>query len=165
MDYLDKAHTVTVYAYKHITWPKVLVFENQMQSFYNAVPSNIIILSPAVMEQRDPFCVEGVIVLHEKEVHSIHNIIIFGKMITTEILCHFREEVVVRVSQIRRIRWVFDKLNPHFWIAVMAPVDVCAGALSWWKKHSFCQLSTPNPLDPFSQKIGIVGSSDSVTLV
>ena len=33
------------------------------------------------------------------------------------------------------------------------------------EEHSSCQLSSPNPIDPLSQKINIVGSGDSVTLV
>ena len=90
------------------------VLENQMQSFFNIVHSYINALSPVVMEQTDPFCVEGAILVPKKVVHSIHNIIILGKIMTTELLFNFREEVVVRWSQIRRIGWVFDKLKSTF---------------------------------------------------
>ena len=60
-----------------------------MQSFFNIVPSYINTLSPAVMEQTDPLCVEGAILVPQKVVHSIHNIIISGKMVTTELLLFF----------------------------------------------------------------------------
>ena len=48
------------------------------------------------MDQTDPFCVEGAIVVPQKVVHSIHNIIISGQMMTTEFLFNFSEKVVVR---------------------------------------------------------------------
>ena len=53
------------------------------------VPSYINTLSPTVMEQMDPFCVEGAILVSQKLVSSIHNI--SGKMMTTELFFHFRE--------------------------------------------------------------------------
>ena len=58
------------------------------------VPSYIKIVSPAVIEQTDPFCVEGAILVSQKVVHSIQNFIIFAKMMTTELHFHFWEEVV-----------------------------------------------------------------------
>ena len=66
------------------------------------------------MEQTIPLCVGGAILIPQKVVHSIHNIIIYSKMMTTELFVHFQKEVVVRGSQIRRIGWVFDKLESTF---------------------------------------------------
>ena len=41
----------------------------------------------------DPFCVEDAILVHQKVVHSIHNIIISGKIMTFELLLNFCEDV------------------------------------------------------------------------
>ena len=62
-------------------------------------PSCINTRSTAVTEQTYPFCVEGAILVPWKVVHSIHNIIISGKIMTTELLVHFRKQVVVRGNQ------------------------------------------------------------------
>ena len=64
-----------------------------MQSFLIIVPSYINTLSPVVMEQTDPFCIEGNILVPQKVVHSIRNIISV-KMMTTKLHFHFQEEVV-----------------------------------------------------------------------
>ena len=97
-------------------WPKVegVSYRKSNTVIFNIVPSYINTLSSSVMEQMDPFCVEGTIMVPQKVVHSIHKIIICGKMMTTMLLFHFREEVIVRGSQIRRIGWVFDKLESTF---------------------------------------------------
>ena len=49
----------------------------------------------------------------QKVVSSIHNIIICGKMMATELLFNFQEEVIVS-SPIRRIGCVIDKLEYTF---------------------------------------------------
>ena len=72
---------------------------------------------------------------------------------------HFREELVIRGSQIRRIEWVFDKLEStlldsshgHRW-----HINRC---ILLMQEHSRCQLSTANQLA--FQKISIVGSCGS----
>ena len=48
------------------------------------ITSYINTLRPAVMT--DTFCVEGAILVPQKVVNSIYNIIIPGKMLTTELL-------------------------------------------------------------------------------
>ena len=59
-------------------------------------PSYVNPPSPAVMEQTDHFWVEGAIVVTQKVVHSIRNIINSGKLMTTELLLNFWEEVEVK---------------------------------------------------------------------
>ena len=116
-------------------WPKVegFSFRNQMQLFFNIVPSCINTFSPAVMEQTDPFCVDGAILGPQKVVYSIHHIIISGKRMTTKFLFHFWEEVIVRESQIKRIGWVF-----------VQQVGIHISGCVWW---TIPWLSTSNLLD------------------
>ena len=135
-----------------------------MQLFFNIVPSCINTFSPAVMEQTDPFCVDSAILVPQKVIYSIHNII-SGKRMTTKLLFHFLEEVVVRGSEIRKIWWVFDKLESTFLDNSQGHCGRVCRSIGLVEENSSCQVSTPNPLDPLSQKISIVGSGDSATLV
>ena len=83
----------------------------------------------------------------------MHNVLTSAKMMTTELLFNFQKEVVIRGSQIKRIGWVFDKLESTF----LDSTHGHCGALS------SCLLSTPNLLDflleLFQIAFSLVGSN------
>ena len=110
------------------------------------VPSYINAFSPAAMEQTDPFCVEDAILVPQNVVHSIRNII-SGKMKNIKLLFRFREEVVVRGSQIRRIRWMFDKLESTFLDSSHGHCGPVSRCIVLVEEHSSCKVSIPNLLD------------------
>ena len=95
------------------------------------------------MEQKDLFCVDGAILIPQKVDHRMH-VIISVKMMTTELVFHFLEEVVVRGSQIRRIVWVFDKLESTFLDSSHGHCGRVRRCIVLVEDHSSCQLSTPN---------------------
>ena len=102
------------------------------------VPSYINAFSPAAMEQTDPFCVEDAILVPQNVVHSIRNI---------KLLFRFREEVVVRGSQIRRIRWMFDKLESTFLDSSHGHCGPMSRCIVLVEELSSCKVSIPNLLD------------------
>ena len=80
----------------------------------------------------------------QKVVYSIHNIIISGKMITTEVLFHLWEEVVVRRRPIRRF---FDKVESTFLDSSRGHCGRICRSIVLVEEHGPCQFSTPNLLD------------------
>lgn len=102
------------------------------------------------MEHTDPYFVEVKILYPQKLIHRVSNVIIHGKLATTELFLQFGEEVVVRSCQVRWISQVFKQLESTILDGSYGSHWLVNRNIVLMEEHISCQLPTLILLDLLS---------------